>query len=133
MSGKSAHLYQSGVGYNPKANTTCGLACIVGCFFVNFFCLCVFHKVRDTAASNAPIDFSFDLSSAFMQIIYPLLYKTQMKNTPKNLPIISIVFWHSHCHGPNSILTSLTLYATKGKKYPDRCNLNDCCRHSLFA
>ena len=72
MSGKSVHLYQSGMG-------------------CEFFSLCVFHKVRDTAAWNAPIDFSFDLSSAFMQL-YPLLHKTQMKNTPKNLPIISIAF-----------------------------------------
>ena len=118
MSGKSAHLYQSGVGYNPKANTTCGLACIVGCFSVNFFCLCVFHKVRDTAALNAPIDFSFDLSSAFMQLIYPLLYKTQMKNTPKNLPIISIAFLAFSLPWPSWHLNLTYTVCHKGEKVP---------------
>lgn len=93
-------------GYNPKANTTCWVACLAGCFLC-VFCVCVSHKVRDTAAWNAPIDFSFDLGSAFMPL-YPLLHKTQTKNTPKNLPIqLVLLFWCSHCHGPHGILTSL--------------------------
>ena len=84
--------HQRGPGCNPKANTTCGLACLAGCFSFCVFCVCVcvcvsvFHKVKDTTAWNAPIDFSFDLSSAFMQL-YPLLHKKTTEKHKKNLLI----------------------------------------------